>query len=157
MPRPDQHEFLMDVLKGNEAAVEFVELIGGVTQIIDDLYDYDVDPADVPKVSEQLCWLTLVRLPGNMFYMEHYQWLYPAIRAGVIDWIDANKLQSRKDDKSRHVAYILRSTISSIVVHIAGIVGGDEWMREVSLRIRDHIYEDTFDEFVQSLPPAKVA
>lgn len=151
MPRENQREFLAEVLLNNEAAIEFIELLGEASQLIDDLYDEELEPEVRKDYVERVAFIALGTLPSNLFYLNHLGSLLPLVRAGIIDWIDANKLQQQKDTKSRQLAYVLRDTLSSIVIHVAGIVGGHVWMKEQSMRIRRHIYEESFKEFTDSL------
>jgi hypothetical protein len=148
VPRCDETEFLNEVLRGDQLAITFVSCLFRIVQLLDDFCDNDAELGTGD--AEDLCWLTLCDLPSQPFYIQHFNELQPLIRLGVIDWFDSNKLQHGTDDEKK-IAFVLRDTINSIVIHVAGIVGGDEWMRNVSLDIRRHAFEDSFDDFKLSL------
>src|SRR5688572_11406989 len=151
MPRHNEEEFLNQMLQGNQAAIAFVNCLFKIVQLLDDFCDNDneMDADD----AEELCWLTLCSLPSQPFYIQHFMELQPLIRLAVIDWFDANELEKGTED-AKKIAFVLRETINSIVIHVAGIVGGDDWMREISLQIRLHAFEDSFEDYKLSLEKA---
>lgn len=148
MSRKNESQLLHEVLMGYEPAIDFCDVLFRCTQILDDLYDGD-RPVCRETIAE-LTWLALCRLPEDPFYREYAHVLAPLVRAGVLDWIDSNTLQAG-GEAARRIAFIQRDTISTLVIHIAGIVGGDDWMREQSLKIRLHIFSEDFRAFEASV------
>lgn len=148
MPRPDQRQFLMRVLKGETASVVFCELLFGVSQIWDDLIDRDrpVAPAEIHRAF----WNCLVDIPYNRFYREYQNYLQPLLVEYATAYMDSVALE-RGSDHERNMAWGLRDAVGAIVNHCAYLVGGHEWLREVSVEIRRHIYEETLEDYRKGL------
>lgn len=148
MPRDNEEDLIARVLKGNAEAIDFCNAFFKSIQLLDDFCDQDAGAGRAE--AEELTWLVLYRVAFHPFLHRHYAYLLPLVRASVIDWIDANKLE-KMGSHEKTLAFVLRDTVSSILIHVAGIIGGDEWMMQVSLEIRQHIYEDTLEEYLKGL------
>lgn len=153
MPRENEQSFLRKVLKNNLSAVEFCNILFCISQTLDDLIDGDneVKPSDLIVAF----WSALVDLPRNKFYREHEHELAPLIPAVLQDYVDSVALERSTNERHRHIAFVLRDQLASVVVQCARLVGGYGWMQRVSIAIRDHFHEDEFGDYVDSLPGAK--
>lgn len=150
MPRADQAEFLHWALKGEPWAIRLCQSVGQAGQDLDDLYDGDDTSTPVQETVERLAWTALVEIPDNPFYRAHYERLQPIVRAALIDWFDANALE-RGGVHQQRLAFVLRDTVGTLVTHCAWLLGGYDWMREVSVKVREHMYEDTFEDYQAGL------
>ncbi len=133
-------------LRGDEAAISFVNMLAHAVQVWDDLIDADreVPSRDINRAFETL----LIDLPANPFYMQHLAQLHPVVAMAVNAWHDSNLLARRGGASDVARAYVLRDTIDEVVIACARIIGGWDWMRQVSMLIRDNItHEDTIEEF----------
>lgn len=145
MHKQTEEEFLEEVLLGNRDAIEFIDLIGQITQDWDDLYDEGAEPGH-EKVNE-LMWAALVQLPVNPFYQRHFATLYPLVRQMIVDWFDANRLQEYGDEHALHIAFVLRDSSAGLLTTCAGLVGGYDHMRRVGPVIRAFCMDEPFEEF----------
>lgn len=146
--RTDEPDLVYKVLKGNLEAIDFCRSLFWVSQILDDLYDQDREVT--PEELTRLVWEISGRLICHPFALRYGPQISPLLRAGAIDWIDATRME-KGSDHDRTVAFVLRDTISNLLIHVAGIIGGDAWMLSVSQEIRDHIYEDTLADYLAPL------
>jgi len=147
--RPNEHQFLIKVLRGDMAAVHFCECLFRISQTWDDLIDKDKKISD--DDINRMMWEALVVLPGNPFYQKWHHELHPLMKVFASDWMDATTMERIKDDHLRRIAFVLRSSVSNIILHCAYLIGGYDWMKEVSLDIRRHIYEDNFEDYLKAL------
>ena len=148
MPRENEHEFVSKCLMGEPNAVAFCGSLFRVSQVIDDLVDQD-KPVSKDAVKEAF-WECLIEIPRNPFYQRHFNQLLPQIQVFFNDWLDSCDLE-KKGDHEKNIAFVLRDSIGSIIAHCAYILGGYRWMREVSVMIREHIHEDTLEEYKEGL------
>lgn len=148
MPRPDERQFLNDVLLGNVDAIRFCETLFRVSQVIDDLIDKDRSVSD--RTIERSYWDAMIEIPSNPFYQRHLQTLVPLMQTAFNDWLDANTLENA-DDHGRNIAFVLRDSVGNIACQVAYLVGGFDHMRSVSPLIRLHIHEDTLSDYKQEL------
>lgn len=148
MPRENEHEFLIEVLKGDIFAVDFCESVFRISQVLDDLIDKDKPVGDDEII--EIFWRAMIQLPNNEFYRRNFDILNPMLRAMMVDWLDANTLE-RGGDHEKSVAFVLRDSIGAIAIHSAYLVGGYAWGRKVSALIRSHIHEDTYEDYVRGL------
>lgn len=149
MQRIDEHTFLMNVLRGNADAVEMCKQIFHVSQIVDDLVDQDkpLTSADVIKSF----WIALIELPANPFYRRHELTIRPLMASALQDWTDSVALERADDPHGKHLAFVLRDQLTSLVVQCAYLVGGFDWMQEVSVKIRRYFHDEGLIEYINNL------
>lgn len=142
----NQNAFLERILCGNQLAISFCEELFEVSQVWDDLYDEDKEVSK--ETLNKVFWSLLITLPSNPFYQANFDVLNPLMQAAIVDWMDANEL-ARGDVQQKCVAYVLRDSLSTILIHCARIIGGWDWMREVSVEVRDALYDEPLIEFME--------
>jgi hypothetical protein len=145
--RDDQREFLQYALRGNVPAVEFCELLGQITQVWDDIIDGD-NPELTHEDINAAFWNLFIALPNNVFYQQNFHTLSPLLQAAIVDWWDSNELV-KGGVTEKAAAYVLRDTLTTIVIHCARIIGGYAWMREVSMEVRKFLYTEDLLEFME--------
>lgn len=144
----EEHDFLVEILQGNMAAVAFCENLFRISQIWDDLIDGDKEVS--ADTTNEAFWRALITVNENPFYFKHAQELQPLIRAAIVDWMDANALE-KDGEHGQDVAFVLRDSISAIVIHCAYIIGGFPLMRQVSLAVRKRIYDESLVDYKAKL------
>ena len=148
----DDHGFVADVLQGHKDAIEFVLELYRISQVLDDLYDQDTGAVDQALV-HQFAWKALCGLPCLPFYQRHFQQVMPLMRAALLDWMDSCTLE-RAGQHGQQMAWVLRDKIGEILIHVSGIVHGDDYMRSISLDVRKHIYDESFAAYAAGLERA---
>ena len=146
MPQPNERAFLQHVLKDHAAAILFCEALFRVSQTLDDLID-----GDKPVTGDAIYaafWEAMIDIPGNPFYRAHEPILRPLMAAALQDWRDSVTLERDGDHHGRSLAFVLRDQLTSLVVQCAGLIGGFDWMQEVSAQIRRHFHEDKLADYL---------
>lgn len=149
MPRDNEQQFLADVLQGDRSAIDFCNTLFKISQVLDDLIDGD-KPVNGLEVFDSY-WLSLIALPTNSFYQKWSPELRPLIASSLQAYLDSVQLERSPHLRLNTIAFVLRDQLTDIVVHCARLVGGVQWMRQVSGTIRDHFHEDELDEYLDSI------
>lgn len=154
-PFEAEHEMISRVLAGNEDAIRMANELFWISQVWDDLVDQD---APVPAATiNRMMWIALVDLPLNPFYQLNFCALHPIIRGAIIDWMVATDIENSAGlgedapvvDVS--VSYVLRDSISAILCHMAYLVGGYDWMVQVSPEIRAWVHDESMSEYAAKI------
>lgn len=153
MPRQNEATFLRGVLRNNEAAAQFCEMLFRISQTLDDLIDKDNPVADTTLI--RTFWEALIELPANPFYREYEPYLRPLMASALQDWRDSACLERSDNRHYKTLAFVLRDQLTAVVTQCAYLVGGYEWMNKVSLSIRDHFHEDVLDDYLAGLDPTQ--
>lgn len=149
MPRHDQAEFLEFTLKGDTDAINFCTILFGASQVLDDLIDKDKEVTDDELI--ETFWSILIDLPMNSFYRQNVDTLVPMMQVFLQDWEDATKMEKTPGGDFQNIAYVLRDTVGAIVTHVAGMVGGRVWQKAVAVSVRNHIFEETLEDYKTGL------
>lgn len=147
MPMTKQKELLERVLLGDRAAISFCETLFSISQTWDDVVDRDKGLTDFEV--NGMMWEALITLPNNPFYQQYFDILNPIMQAAIIDWMDSNKLIQSDEHEQKVAAYVLRDSLTNIVIHCARLVGGFDWMAEVSMDIREALYDEPLTKFLE--------
>lgn len=51
----------------------------------------------------------------------------------------------------QNIAFVLRDTLGAIVTHVAGMVAGRVWQKAVAVSVRNHIHEETLEDYKMEL------
>lgn len=145
---PHKVKIIAEVLKNDRDAVKFVMDIAGISRIWDDLYDQDrkVDPYDLNLAF----WRALVEIPSNPFYVQYQYQLIPLLREYINNWMDANEFE-RGDHHQKTLAFVLRDSLGGLLAQCAYILGGYDWMRQMSPKIRAVQFEESFEQYLEDL------
>ena len=143
----NEDAFLNKILRGDALAIAFCKELFQVSQVWDDLHDKDKEVDD--ETLNKTFWSLLISIPANPFYQRNFDILNPLMQSAIVDWIDSNEL-ARGNTEQKCAAFVLRDTLSTILIHCARLVGGWDWMREISLEVREALYdEDTLSDFME--------
>lgn len=153
MPRNNEHEFLSEVLLGCEPAIAFCQTLAQISQVLDDLVDKDKPVPDIDIVNSY--WKALIEIPANPFYRQHEPYLRPLMASSILDWSDSVALEREGSSHALRLSFVLRDQLGSIVSHCAYLIGGVGHMNNVSLKVREHVHEDSFDEYESNLREAQ--
>lgn len=141
----NEREFLLDVLKGNAEAVEFCQTLGVISQAWDDA----IDTGATSEISGAFV-SALITLPANPFYRDHFAELQPLIQASIIDWLTANELE-RGSPHDKTLAFVLRDSLTAVVIRCAAIVGGLAWAIANAPRIRRFFQQEVLSHYLRGL------
>jgi hypothetical protein len=144
----NETQFLHEILMGNHEAVRLCQLFARVSQVLDDLIDKDKPVPD--EVIVKSYWDCLIEVPSNTFYQQNFGNLQPIVRQVLIDWLDATALE-KGGDHEKNIAFVLRSSLESIVIQSALILGGYEWVRKVSLKVREFVFTESLKDYKEAL------
>lgn len=151
----NQVEFIHQAMKGNIAAEDFCRKLFNISQIMDDLIDQDnpITNEDIFKCF----WDCLIELPKNPFYIQHQATLIPMMQVFLTDYRDSVILErgdyqtSDQNRQAKHIAFIIRNSLGSILIHCAYLVGGYEHMTDISNQVRLMIFNESFEEYQEAL------
>lgn len=140
----NQAAFLRYVLQENDAAIDFCELVWGISQIIDDLVDVDkpVDSEDIRRAF----WDAIIALPNNSFYQQHFLTLNPLLQGAFLDWAVSDDLRAEGGELAK-AGYVLRDQATRIVVHCARIIGGYDWARQIDMKVCRALYVEPMQDY----------
>lgn len=151
-PKTTEREKLNGWLLGNQPAVEFVSLILRMSHIWDDLVDEDWADKD-PDVSREtlhsLLWQAIIVLPSNPFYQAHFPTLNAGLQRCILDWLVANDLE--RDKTHPQVSYVLRDSVSLLVVHVAMLVGGLDHARVVARELVETVFTEPLEAYTKEI------
>lgn len=126
---------------GNTDAWNYLVIISKVARVIDDLVDKpsEVDVEDKYRLAQ----LLLVDLPSNSFFHTHKTSLLPLHLTSLNAWIDSNDWM-KKDKTRKNYALVIRDQLTELVLLVAYLTGGNEYMRKISLKIRELFLKEEF-------------
>jgi len=143
----NENQLITQALKGNQEAAAFCTMIFEASQVWDDMIDGDkVDKEQINSVF----WNLLVALPGNSFYRQNTDSITPIIMQSITDWHVANALESGNTHE-RSIAFVLRDSVSALLIHCATLIGGYTWGRQVAVEIRKAIHNETLEDYIKGL------
>lgn len=115
---------------GDSEAVEFLELVFDITDVWDDLVDKDREVTE--SQINNIFTKCLIRLPGNLFYRQHYAILASQLMLVINAWQDANELE-KGDEADRVYACGLRFLLVQLIATVVNLVKGPDAAREISV------------------------
>jgi hypothetical protein len=135
-------EMYMRWSRENQEAARLMSYFGYATQVADDLVDNDSKKvATLERRSEAMTKLLhtcLVRIPGNAFFREHQWHFTPLFTSCLAIWDASNSWKKAPALETRMFSYVTREATARLIEMIAFIVGGLDWMRQVTREV--HAY-----------------
>lgn len=148
MEQAQKKTIITKALKGNKDAIYLIDCVAFIARIWDNLVDGD--PVTKDDLNRSF-WLALVEMPQNPFF-NHFQGQITALlRDYINNWMDANEYEKTGDLHKKTLSFVLRDMIGGIVSQCAYLIGGYDWMREVSPEIRSIQFEETLTEYMEGL------
>lgn len=119
---------------GNLSAERYLLLVANAARILDDLVDKDYEVSN--ESIYKLFFMLFVELPADPFYLQ-YRPLLAGVHILVFNaWIDANAWEKEKGRKKQY-AEVIKDYVNELLPLVAYINGGYEFMRKVSLVVRE--------------------
>ena len=140
---------IFTALKGNVHAVECFFLLRDILHFWDDLIDKD--HAVPPEGVHSAMFKALVELPSNPFYQRFGDQLRPVLVNAIANWRAANQFETSGDNRRLQLAYVIRSDYANILIQMAYLVGGRDWVMEVTPSIRDVWTSEDFNDYLVNL------
>ena len=126
---------------GNREAHLYLNIICRSARLIDNLFD------DLNKWQDEdtydLSHLLLVELPDNPFFIANRHSLLPLHLVALNAWKDANSWETAEGVK-RTYALVIRDTLTELGLMVALLVGGRDYLEEVSLKVRELFIKEEF-------------
>lgn len=142
-------ELIGFALKQDREAVEWFLALRGVLHFWDDLIDGD-NLITAEQVNTNM-FVALVKIPCNGFYQRHQASLSPLLVSAIANWSAANNFERQNDDRLLQLAFVIRSDYANLLIHAAYLVGGYEWMLEVTPQIRTFWTSEDFVAYKSNL------
>jgi hypothetical protein len=148
-------EKISEVLRGHVPAIECFLLIRDVLHFWDDLIDKDHSMSD--EYIHGSMFKALVSLPSNAFYRQFQDLLQPVLINAIANWRAANEFEAGQVPPLLQLAFVIRSDYANILIQMAYIVGGHDWVMEVTPAIRAMWTTEDFAAYTANLEREKVA
>ncbi len=145
----DQAELFDRIAGGNAAARQFLDQIFATFHVYDDLIDRDHDVA--PMAIHQAFRTSLVSLPANPFYVQHFGLLHSLVANAITEWRIANDLERAQDESDLRIAFISRSSYVPIFVQVAALIHGPDAAVWLGGWIRRVFHREGFDQYRRNL------
>lgn len=147
-------EFVEHVLMGQRDAIDMANELFYISQVWDDLIDRDKPVPD--NAINRMMWIALVDLPLNPFYQINFLALHPIVRAAIMDWMVATEIERRHEHtRELGISYIIRDSLTNILSHMAYLIGGYDWMVQISPEIRRWIHDENIGKYVAKVKAGK--
>ena len=151
----DPQELANWVVRGNQDALGFLNVVTNVLHFWDDLIDKDRTLED-DEIHSRM-WDALVTLPRNKFYRTFFDELQPVLNCAISNWMAANKFEQGEDKDDLDIAFIIRSDYANIAIHTALLVGGEAWAAQVTPHIRRFWHREGREQYESNLQAEKSA
>ncbi|HDR1870596.1 TPA: hypothetical protein QB623_001297 [Pasteurella multocida] len=137
--------FLQEVLLGDKDAIDAVLILGEASQLMDDIIDGDKEfvPTNVAMTFLRM----LTKLCTNPFYLTHVHALTPILYTATCDYLSATEMEKTDDDHAKNLAFVLRDNLVSVVIYIAGCIGGDLYGMAMTPKIREFYHDEKLKEY----------
>lgn len=149
-------DFISYVLMGQQDAISMANELFYISQVWDDLIDKNKPVPD--NAINRMMWIALVDLPLNPFYQLNFCALHPIIRNAIMDWMTATYIERNYDSMQElTISYIIRDSLTNILAHMALLIGGYDWMVQVSPEIRRWIHDEQVGKYIMKLKVVKMS
>lgn len=146
---PDlQHEFLEWALLGDAPAVDFCERVFEISQVWDDLVD-----GDSPTEHEvhRAFWQALVCLPAHPFYQLHVAPLAALLELSMLNYTASVELERAPSVHDKTIAFVLRDSLTSVVVYCARLVGGFNHAASIAADVQRFFMNEDLPSYLRSV------
>lgn len=140
---------LLELYKGNRAAVDLARMLSAVCHVWDDLIDRDKPVA--PDAINAAFRMALVDIPSNPLYRQVPEDMLVLFRQAILNWHVANALEGSRERQSLEIAHVLRYSLADVFVYIAMLVGGEQHACAVGPTIRRMAQEDTLENYLKEM------
>lgn len=146
---------ISQALLGHEQAISLFMLIRDVLHFWDDLIDGDksITQADI----NLSMFKALVAIPENRFYRDHQDKLLPVLTNAIANWQTANQFEQTSDIDLLEQAFVIRSDYANLLIQMAYLVGGYDWMIQATPMIRSMWTTENFAAYLSNLQRERAA
>lgn len=144
---------MLDHWIGDQVAINWLLDYFDVCELFDDLIDKDKEISDERVV--RALWESMVDMPTNPFFRANSHILLPVISLGINYWLDANDLEKAGDDRSLHIAFVIRNVYTGITQTVIECVKGRTAMRKISHEVIDFFGIETLQEYMVKIKEGK--
>jgi hypothetical protein len=142
--RPPEAEMFLRWAKGDEEAALLMSYFGYATQVADDLVDGDTAAvASLRRRSDammRLLYTLLVQIPGNRFFRVNERHFPPLFVSCLTMWDASNAWADAEKIETRMFSYVTREACGRLLEMVAYLVGGLDWMRQVTRELHDYYH-----------------
>lgn len=121
---------------GDINAVNFLVLLGKLSQLADDVADGDISAS--PENIVKILHIAMVDVPLNGFYQKHSQLLLPLFSTSLMFWGNSDKWG--KGDRVEY-GFVYREILEQVVTMTATIIGGVNHGYRVTEDLVDFFHE----------------
>lgn len=129
------------ILSKDPEAWRFLSAFHEYCHRIDDIIDEKITDAEFILKTFALA----ASVYSSNFYQRYGNMLYPFVLTMTNAYADSVKWEKSTIEWQRNVADVLRGVGHDLLMLVIGIVGGYDSMRELSLELREHFYNDQHD------------
>lgn len=122
---------------GNKHAAALMDNLAYISQIADDFADGDVPVEQRSERMHQLLLNALVRVPENPFFQAYREWLVPVMGSAIHYWEASNSWARSERRETRMYAFVYRDCLQQVLTIIAGLCGGADHARQVTLEMHE--------------------
>ena len=90
-----------------------------------------------------LAQLLLVDLPANSFFHANKVTLLPLHVTSLNAWMDSNEW-IKEDKVKKNYALVIRDQLTELALMVAFLTGGSEYLRKISLKVRELFLKEEF-------------
>lgn len=149
MAESTQRDFLLWALRGDESAVDFCETLGYVSQVWDDIHD---EPSVDRWRVDNAFYHAMMVIPNHPFYVAHKEALEALLELTMLDYMTSNAFEHGSEHE-KTLAFVLRDSLTAVVVYCARLVGGFGHAAEVAADVRAYFHNETLPEYLEGLKP----
>lgn len=136
--------------KGDLSALALLQNLTELTNTWDDIIDSDFGAVSHERINRAF-WIALIEFPDNPFYAKHYGRLAPLLRVGVQNWLASNEFEKSGDEQLLDIAHVARYSIGDVVVEMLLIIGGYEWARLWTPKLKPLIAPEKREQYLKEL------
>ena len=131
--------------KGNLQAVELSGQIFNCVELWDDLIDKDVE---ITPERINACFAAMFAgFISNDWFVNNRQYYFPLIVMCINGFLDSNKMSNDSETKIKHLAFHIRNLGIEIIIATTFLIGGFDYMNQVSEEIRRFYAFESFKEW----------
>lgn len=148
-----QRAFWLEVLGGNEDAVEMAYFLMVMSNILDDMVDRDNPVAEHDAI--RAFRMALIELPRNRFYSQHFSLLNPILENGFTQWIASLVCERSGDEHQQELGHYLRYGVANVIAQAVMIIHGWEKAAALLPTVYAITHGERLREYLEELKHAK--
>lgn len=126
---PKAKEYFLHIANGDADVFRFLWAFWNFEHCYDDLIDRDKQVTQEQAVKCLVDFVTMISF--NPFYQQYKHTLHPLIIQACTRWLDGDEWARSDDPEKRTMARVVRCGDVDIMMQVAYLTGGWEFMREV--------------------------